>query len=1002
MTVYGRNVPSEPDFGYVNNSEPNTKVSVFKKAENNGWVYRLGGYFCVAAIDPGTCATRLQIGTVDGDLVPSQRLGYTNNFNVTAEGSSQYDTSPFTATFASVDTAYSPSTAGVMIWNGKNYYMGPTVDPSGAMLLFAMREAALVDYPNEIMYCRNLASATPPDPFNHSSASIEGIFTCWADYDINVAPNTPSVLVPQGATPSLTPTFTSDFVDGNENRGDKIKQYKIEVRQGSTTGTLKWNELFSASTAEQAASATTKLYNGSTLTAGLTYYWRITHYDMFGEPKTSGWVSFTVNSGGAVATPSSPTGKQETLTPTPFSAVYTHPTPLSTQSVKVQIRNSAGDPVATSGYIAKVVANGGTITVTWAETAFPAGTLAWGQSYTAHILAKDSGGLDTAYSTGVAFTTNAYPTTPIGLTPANNLPVSAYPLLQMSMTDIDDTTGTGLTAFARIKDNRQITNPGFEVNTTGWSMIFESPAWTTKTLTRDTSIFDSGVASGRFNLTSPAGLASQNKWQESTSIPVVVGESYKITAKLRKGNDNLSAKVGIDWYTAGLAYISSTNTTTAVGNTSSLFVESVVTGVAPATAAFMRVIILFTNVTATQTDTVYLDSIVVDWGTTFIRTMTYNVTSLKWEYQTTATDLPAYANYKWDSRGYDGTLNSPYSPEALFIYGQGPTITPVTPAALSTITNNNPVYSWTVANQTKRRLLVYKASNDSLVYDSGWVVTATANAQHGSGYLYNNTQYYWIVGIENNLTLVGYSAATYFTVTYTNPASLANFQVTGLNIGNDTVPTANIISWELPQIPPLEFKEVVITRTNLATGESIILQRIQNPERIVWYDYFPQFGIQFEYSGYVVQYYGSNEELQSAPAIGTSILPGRYPVFTDVRNGGTYRVVCEILTAFGWDNKDDVTFELPWGESDPTAVVGPADYDVITGTFDLITDRFGTAKSKLSLMLELKKQKTVVCYRDTRGTYFLGYISTRVTYGQIDMYTVEVTMTTVNYTEGVS
>src|SRR5215218_5945788 len=144
MTVYGRNVSSEPDFGLINNSEPNTKVTVFERAPEHGWVYELGGHFCVNAADPGTCPTRLQIGTVDDDLVPDQRMGYTNNFNVTAEGSSQFDTSPFTASFASVDTSLSPSTLGVMIWNGEYYYMGATVDPAGAQLIFAMRQAALV------------------------------------------------------------------------------------------------------------------------------------------------------------------------------------------------------------------------------------------------------------------------------------------------------------------------------------------------------------------------------------------------------------------------------------------------------------------------------------------------------------------------------------------------------------------------------------------------------------------------------------------------------------------------------------------------------------------------------------------------------------------------------------------------------------------------------------------------------------------------------------------
>lgn len=1009
MATYGRNVSSEPDFGYANNAEPNTKVTVFKKASENGWVYRLGGYFCVAAIDPGTCPTRLQIGTVDDDLVPDQRMGYTNNFNVTAEGNDQYDTSPFTATFAAVDLAMSPSTAGVMIWNGKNYYMGPTVDPSGAMLLFAMRQAALIDYPNEVMYCRNLASATPPDPFNHSSASIEGILTCWADYDPNVAPNQPTSLSPSGFVSSLTPTFTSDFVDGNENRGDRVLKYKIEVRQGSTTGTLKWNSMINANSSEQAASATSVAYGGTSLSAGLTYYWRITHYDMFGEPSTvSAWQSFTVNSGGAVATPTSPSGKQETLSPTPFQAVYTHGTPLSTNAVKVQIRNPNGSVVATSNYIAKVVANGGTISVTWAETAFPAGTLAWGRSYTAHILARDSSGLDTAWSAGLAFSTNAYPTVPTNLTPANNLPVSSYPKLEMIGTDPDDTTGTGLTAFARIKDQRTAFNPGFEVDNTKWNLDSQSATWTTQTLTRDTGIFNSGVASGRFNVTPPASNPQTLKWKATDSggtnphnVPAVPGESYTVRGWIRSGLASMGVALYIDFYNASNVFISGVVATEILSAAAS-FSESIVTGIAPANTSYFRYGIRFRNTVNSTANVVYLDDVSIDWSTRFLRTMTLNVTTNKWEYQTTSTDLPAYSNYRWDSYMFDGTLNSAPSAEALFIYGQGPSVTPTNPTNLSTITNNNPLYSWTTTNQTKYRLLVYLASNDSLIYDSGWVVSASGSAQHGSGYLYNDTQYYYIVGVENNLTLVGYSAATYFTVDYVDPSPLVNFSVNPINIGDDTVPTANIISWNTPAIPPLEFKEVVLMRKNLATGETIILQRVQNVEQTVWYDYFPQFGINFEYSGFVVQYYGSNEEIQSQPVYGQSLLPGRYPVLTDVRNGGTYRVVLQLLGTFGWDNKDDVQFVKTWGESDPTAIVDDTDYDVVSGSFNLITDRFGTAQSKLERLLTLKKQKTIVCYRDARKTYFIGYINVRVKYGDIDAYEVEISLTTVAYAEGVS
>jgi hypothetical protein len=1008
MAVYGRNDSSNPDFGYSNNSEPNTKVTVFKKMEENGWAYELGGRFCVADVDPGTCKVRMEIGTVDRDLVPDQRMGYSNTVTVTDEGSDQTDTSPFTASLASVDISYG-STNGIMLWNNKYYYMGHTVDPSGAMLLFAMRQAALLNYPNEVMYTRNLASAIPPDPFNHSGASIEGILTQWANYEPNVKPNTPTSLSPTGNVNSLTPTFTSDFVDSNEDRGDKILRYNMELREGSTTGTLKWNSTYNASSAEQSASATSRAYGGSTLSNGVTYYWRITHYDMFGEASTpSPWQSITVNSGGVVINQTSPTGKQETLSPTPFVAQWDHASGLSTQSVKVQIRDVAGNPIATSDYIAKVVADLGTISISWGDTAFPAGTLAWGQSYTAHILAKDSLGLDSAYSDGIAFTTNTSPTQPTNLYPTNNLPVSDYPLLQGVATDSDDTVGTGLVGYARIKDIRVPQNPDFEVDNSKWNLDAQSATWTVQTLTRDTSIKRSGAASGRFNVTPPASNPQTLKWKATDSggtnpdkIPVVVGQNYMVHGWIRSSLASMGVAMYIDFYTAADVFISGVVGNEILSNDSN-FYESIVSGIAPATASYYRYGIRFRNTVNSTPNTVYLDDVSHDLGVRYERAMTLNTTLNKWEYQTTSTDLPAFKNYRWDMYLYDGTLTGPVSIEAPFIFGQGPTVTLDAPADGSTVTSNNPSYEWTTTDQAKFRLMVYRADNDALVYDSLWVVgDVSRSMSHGSGYLYNNTQYYAIIGIEDSLTLVGYSAANYFTVDYPDPPALNNFQVNGVPINTDTVPTANAISWTKPNLPPANFKEYVIKRTNVSTNETIIQQRIQNQDVEIWYDYFPQFGVTFEYTVFYTTYTGSNEELDSIASVDQSILNGRYPVFNDVTAGGTYHVVCEILDNFSWEDKDDTTFELTWGEEGPTAIVGSVEYEVAVGTFSLITDRFGTAKDKLDSLRALKKRKSIVCYRDTRQTYIIGYMGLKVKYAAIDAYEVEVSLQAVSYRQGV-
>lgn len=109
-----------------------------------------------------------------------------------------------------------------------------------------------------------------------------------------------------------------------------------------------------------------------------------------------------------------------------------------------------GTVIRSSPTISKVVANNATISITWAESTFAA--LSWGSSLTYSIRGRSSTGIWSEWSSERAFTINASPTIPSGLTPTGGAVSSSRPLLQCVSTDTDDTTGSGLSVTARIKD----------------------------------------------------------------------------------------------------------------------------------------------------------------------------------------------------------------------------------------------------------------------------------------------------------------------------------------------------------------------------------------------------------------------------------------------------------------------------------------------------------------------------------------------------------------------
>jgi len=199
----------------------------FDRASENGWVYELGiwaGKYTPESSSNVT--TRLALYDTDASKNPDDRLAYTDSFTVSA---TMADSSGGAAYTASISTSTGPVSTSMPIYANVRYHIAAL--GTVGYLAHGMQEAALISADNEQFYDRTGLSQPPPNPFGSYTASIEGHMSIWAVYEANVAPDTPTNLVPSGSINETAPTFTADFNDSNEDRGDYLNQFRIQVRR---------------------------------------------------------------------------------------------------------------------------------------------------------------------------------------------------------------------------------------------------------------------------------------------------------------------------------------------------------------------------------------------------------------------------------------------------------------------------------------------------------------------------------------------------------------------------------------------------------------------------------------------------------------------------------------------------------------------------------------------------------------------------------------------------
>lgn len=462
MAFFGRRVSTDTDSALAIPGSTNQVGQIFSAMPENGWLTAIG---ILGGKDVGqpNLTWRGALYTTDGASL-LQRITFTGPLTVSNAMS-----------YGGDGALLSQSLTGVQLSAGVKY--GFAFGVSGGNFRYGMKAAALspTGVSDYYFHRRNLASgSTPTDPFGATSITNQGAMDMWVAYDANVAPTTTfSTMLPSGTVTDPTPSFFGDWSDANAAVGDTPNEYQIQLRQVGTSS-LKWNSTYGFSSTEKTAKQFSRSYEGTALTSGTSYEWRYRVSDQFGAwSDYSAWKTITLTGAGAVnVSAGTPTGKQETQTPGPWTGVWTHTSALSTNAVQLRVFNQGQSkltaPIRISPTITKTVANNGTISITWAEAAFA--NLAWGSQLVYNIRARATDGIWSEWSADRAFTINASPTTPTLLAPANGSVTTVRPLLQARSTDADDTVGTGFVVTAHIRNSAgtQLQQRGMTLNgTTG-------------------------------------------------------------------------------------------------------------------------------------------------------------------------------------------------------------------------------------------------------------------------------------------------------------------------------------------------------------------------------------------------------------------------------------------------------------------------------------------------------------------------------------------------------
>ncbi len=232
---------------------------------------------------------------------------------------------------------------------------------------------------------------------------------------INTAPTATIAAPATGAqVGTLTPTLTVNYSDP---QSDTFSAYQFQVRRQSDQVSF-WDPGQVATTgAQQTAKAASVTYAGTALVSGTVYEVRARVKDSPGLwSDYTAWSAFTPAAAPNPPTGLTPTGLQNTLTPT-VAGVYSQGLGGTESAFQYEVRQGT-TTIYQSGDVATAIATGQAYgTNNPSDTPATPPALAWGTAYQIRARSKDNAATYSDWTAWQDFNTNAAPTTPTGMAP---------------------------------------------------------------------------------------------------------------------------------------------------------------------------------------------------------------------------------------------------------------------------------------------------------------------------------------------------------------------------------------------------------------------------------------------------------------------------------------------------------------------------------------------------------------------------------------------------------
>lgn len=945
---YGyRNTGSSPDLAHIAAGEQLAYVP--DPLGSTVIFYEMGARAGRNTSSTPTC--RMGIGETTNDLssgTPDNLRSYTDSFTLTTLMTAGSEGAVFTRSLNTKFTGQAGD-AFALVMTCTNAIAG----------MGMVNANALPGKQNYNFYRKANASTIPTDPIG-GAASYEGHMTLWATGEVNVAPDAPTSLSPAGTVVStdVTPQMLSSFNDPNEtlpdsSTYDRLEEYRIQVRRKSDS-VMFWDFTADASASEQTNRQVNRTYAGTTLVGGITYQQRVQHRDRPGAwGAWSAWTDFTINAGGTVVTTTAtPTGKQNSATPGPFVAQWSHPNPLSTNAAIVRILDSAGNVVRTmsqSSPYATIVASGSNISVPWANTGFTALTRG-GAGYNWQMQGRDSANAWSPWSKSVPFSVNATPNVPSSLSPTGSQTLSSAPKLSAVATDQDDISAA-LTVTA-------------EILRADGTAVTRSMPW-------------NGTTS-RHEYQTVIGV---NEVQRITRGGTVTGGTYTITVPANtRGAQSTTA--AIQWNADATAIRTALEALPNVGAG-----RVSVTGGPLSTATTVDITFLMELSATDLTQITVTSSLTGTTPTLTPSTVTAGVNG----------DWSGFQTLQWRALASDGTSSSAYSSYATFLYGAGPAVTVTAPADEATVATSGYRVTWTVPSggpQVKYRVVVtwVNAQNvpitTELPHDSG-EVTSTNLFYDIPAILRNGRRYQVVVTVTNATPLSGSSQAQEFQVTFTPPAAPTGFVATpeALHAGsgsdavrlnwNAVATTGTFVAYDLYRTalgPAAETGKGVADIEYLA--ERRYVRRITNAAQTAFIDGNVQSGVAYRYEIEVVTKQGL-DELRSAAAQATVSVDMSNVVLTAALEPETFGIELRHKAGRGGflssSLKQQKRKVVPVGGRKARTVASAYLAWDDKGVFELVSDGYLTADERFRRLLAVVERGGTLCLRAFTG--FKRYVT---------------------------